>query len=172
METYYGSLTQDYLRQMFIYDPETGILTNRVTRGKARAGNPVGHFDRNRGYLAATVAKKVCLVHRLIWLYVHGYWPERIDHIDGDKLNNRLSNLRNCDAAENARNAKLSKNNTSGILGVRYCTERNKWVATIMVNRKTVHLGRFNRKEEAIAARQAANRKYGFSERHGTGFCL
>ena len=82
-----------------------------------------------------------------------------IDHINGDPFDNRRKNLRICRNGENARNCKLSKNNTSGYVGVRQ-EKSSRWCASIMVNRKDINLGRYDTKEEAIRARQEAEKKY------------
>jgi hypothetical protein len=104
--------------------------------------------------------------HRLIWLLVHKAWPEnQIDHIDGNGLNNRIENLRDVTNAENARNRKKQKNNESGHTGVR--RERGKWRAVIEVSGREIYLGLFINLEEAVAARKAAEAKYGFHANHG-----
>jgi len=95
-------------------------------------------------------------------------WPEgHIDHIDGDTLNDRIKNLRDVTNAENHKNAKMAKSNKSGFNGVSFCKQTGRWRAVIKVNFRNIHLGRFDKIEDAIAARQIANERFGFSDRHG-----
>lgn len=114
-------ITQALVRELFNYDPETGILSNRKYRGGGRsgkAGSPVGS-PHPAGYLSAMVEGKNYLIHRLIWLYVHGVFPpEDIDHHDGDRANNRIGNLRSASRTENNQNMAVRSDNTSGVTGV------------------------------------------------------
>lgn len=96
----------------------------------------------------------------------YGNWPQHIDHINGDRLDNRIENLREVDRAENMKNMRMPADNTSGFVGVTRHYE--KWKAQITVNGKHIYLGRFDHKKDAIAARIAANRKFGFHENHGS----
>jgi hypothetical protein len=92
-----------------------------------------------------------------------------VDHIDGDKTNNIWSNLKEVSASGNMRNTRLRRNNKSGHVGVWFEESRQKWVAEIVANdRKKRFLGRYDRLEDAISARQTAQGEYGYSERHGT----
>ena len=91
-----------------------------------------------------------------------------VDHIDGNGLNNYLSNLRIVTQKENSRNCRQNINNTSGITGVSYLRDRNRWFAQIKVDYKTINLGRFKTKEEAILARKEAERQYNFHDLHGS----
>jgi hypothetical protein len=105
-------------------------------------------------------------VHRIIWLLVHKTWPENyIDHIDGNGLNNRIENLRDVPQAENCKNRKKQKNNTSGHTGVKWC--KGRWQVQIRVSGDEVYIGRFTNLDEAVAARKAAEVKYGFHANHG-----
>lgn len=150
-------LTQARLKELFHYDPETGVFTHR-----ARPDNPqhTGKFAGKvagarhaQGYVSISVDNKRYLAHRLAWLYVYGEWPERdVDHKDTNKQNNRIDNLRLATMQENQFNRKLSKNNTSGIKGVTWDRHRNKWVAQVMHNRKHIGIGRFDTIEQAAAA--------------------
>lgn len=121
------------------------------------------------GYLKGAIFRKLIKAHRAAWAHYHGRWPTQdIDHIDGNKHNNRIENLRDVSRQENMRNVPLTKANKSGVKGVHWYKARNKWVASIMISGKHKHLGYFDLKEDAASARKAAERKYGFSERHGT----
>lgn len=96
---------------------------------------------------------------------MEGYWPNCIDHIDHDGLNNKWYNLRNTTRAENQKNRRLQANNTSGITGVyRY---GNKWVARIKVNRIQINIGTYADFSDAVYARKSAEKEHGFHENHG-----
>lgn len=162
-------LTAERVRGLLHYEPPTGELTWRVSRGgTARAGRVAGRIMPTTGYRQISIDDRRYLAHRLAWLYVYGVWPpDEIDHINGVKDDNRLSNLRLATHKQNKRNTKRQKNNTSGVTGVRYHKRRKKWVAEIRVNGKNIHLGYFDTLEEAMAARLAALRFYGFDPLHG-----
>lgn len=107
-------------------------------------------------------------VHRVIWALHHGEWPQgAIDHIDHDRLNNRIENLRVTDTAGNGQNRTLNINSTSGFSGVGYHKRDRKWTACIKLLGKRKYLGYFNTKEEAIQVRKRAERQFGFHENHG-----
>lgn len=161
------AITADRLRELMSYDADTGEAVWLVDRGiRKRAGDSVAGATK-RGYLVACIDYRRYQLHRLIWLYVHGVWPEnQIDHIDQDPSNNRLENLREVDATANLRNQPRSPHNKSGFTGVCWDRARGKWSAEIYAEKK-IHLGRFDNIDDAIDARKAANIKYGFHENHG-----
>ena len=99
----------------------------------------------------------------LAWFYVHGEWPEVIDHQDRNRANNRIQNLRNVTQQVNLRNTGVSARNKSGYKGVRWIAERGKWRATIMLDNKTKSLGSFVEFRDAVEARRAAEGQYGFA---------
>ena len=108
------------------------------------------------------------MAHRLVFAWHRGCWPEaQIDHIDHNRLNNQISNLRAVSHAENLRNKSLYANSSSGVTGVGWHKRSRKWRARIMVNRKLIHLGLFDNFENAVAARKSAEKKFGFHRRHG-----
>lgn len=177
-------LTADLLRQILDYDPETGLLTwrertpdlfsdegtsaaKRCALWNARyAGTPAFTSRHNRGYLMGFINNRAFLTHRIIWMLVHGEQPDDVDHINGDRVDNRLANLRNVSRSVNLRNSKMRRDNTSGINGV--SREGSRWAAYITVNRKRKFLGYFYTVEDAAAARKAAEvRVGGFTARHG-----
>lgn len=137
----------------FKYLPEKGIVvwvTNR--QGGVKKGDRAGYLNPN-GYRYIKFQQKLYAEHRLIWRLVYGYFPEEeIDHIDRNKSNNVLSNLRLATRLENARNRGISKNNVSGHTGVCFRSARNKWQAYI--GRK--NLGYFDSKQAAINRRKQA----------------
>lgn len=160
-------LTQELVKHLFHYDPNSGVLywknprTNRVKKG-ALAGHDRG------GYMQVMIGKKTYYQHRIIWLYVHGRLPdEYIDHINGDGSDNRLENLREVSKTLNCRNMKLSSHNKSGVTGVYYSKENKKWCAQICLNNKTVSLGLFKDKDDAILARKKAEQENSFHANHG-----
>lgn len=154
-------ITHDLVRELLDYDPTTGVMTWKHREVTARhwntryAGKPVGAIGHN-GYLMTCIFKKKVSVHRLIWFWVHGDWPCILDHKDRDRLNNRLSNLRNVDASINARNKSMRRNNKSGAIGVHWSKAANKWVAQIAADKKVRHLGVFDTVEGASLAYQNA----------------
>lgn len=130
-------------------------------------GTQAGYVEP-AGYRAIMVGGQIYKEHRLIWLYHKGTSPENeIDHINGDRLDNRIENLRDVTSLENARNQRLSKANKSGFVGVCFDKNCKKWNASIMVHKRQISLGRFHRKKDAVAARSAAEKKYGFHSNHG-----
>ena len=161
------------LRQLLNYDPETGALTWKE-RAEVRpqwngryAGKPAGCVD-SHGYLKIGIDGRNYYAHRLAWAIHHGEWPQhQIDHINGDKLDNRIANLRDVPQVVNGRNQKMAAHNTSGYAGIHWRKSDRRWQAFIKVDRKQRHLGYFDNLADAVAVRRAAERQYGFTERHG-----
>jgi len=149
-------LIQELVQHLFDYNPETGIL---------KWINPTGHrIKRNdvictmeHGYYRVWLYGKRYKVHRIIWLYMYGYLPENdIDHIDRDRKNNKLNNLREVSRQCNMRNVGLQTNNKSGVVGVSFVKKSFNWYANIMINKKTYSLGYYADYIEAACARLAA----------------
>lgn len=172
--------SQKLLKTLFNYDHKTGVLTHKFrareyfkndrsfkTWNTRYAGQEVG-FKIKEGYIETSLFDKYYLVHRLVWKIVHGVDPVHIDHIDHNKSNNRLENLRSVTALENSRNISLPKNSTTKIAGVYVCNKTGKYYSKIRVQGKLVHLGTYKEINQAAAARTAANIKYGFHENHGS----
>lgn len=155
-------LTQKRLKELLDYDPETGVFVWRVYRSSnAKAGDIAGSLNK-RGYMQISIDDKRYTAHRLVFLYVDGYFPENeVDHKYRDKLNNRRSDLREVSRRCNLRNKGLQKNNTSGVAGVCWDKSTNKWMVSISIP-KQIHLGRFDYLIDAVEARWAAEVKYGF----------
>jgi hypothetical protein len=154
-------LTAEYLRSILHYDSETGIFTRKVsTSNRVKVGDVAGCPDGG-GYLQISVCSRIYLAHRLAWLHFHGTWPtDQIDHINRDRADNRISNLREVTNKQNMQNKSKPSNNTSGHPGVCWYKQNSKWVAKIMHNQKSIHLGCFTTIEEAITARKAAEKLY------------
>lgn len=150
-------LTAERLRELLHYDPETGLFIRRVSRpGRwGKAGTVAGHINPH-GYRVIWIGCN-WMAHRLAWLYVHGAWPDgQLDHINQDKTDNRLENLRLVTHAENMQNRPCQRNNVSGFKGVAPCRKSGRWQALICSNNKQIHLGLFASPELAHAAYCAA----------------
>lgn len=176
----------DTLRLLLRYEPETGRLfwRERPVSMFADGGHSAAHCAakwnakfagkealaalNKRGYLVGSIFNGDVTAHRAIWAIVHGEWPQRqVDHINGNRTDNRISNLRLVTNAENSRNAARSRNNSSGVTGVHWFKKSGKWQASIMVNKRSLHIGLFTDFEDAVAARKAAEAKHGFHKNHG-----
>lgn len=152
-----GVLTVDRVRELLRYDLETGVFTWRRTAGPAKTGAAVRGEVTESGYLRIVVDGCRARAHRLAWFYVYGAWPEgEVDHINGNRMDNRIANLRVCSRSENSKNRRLSRSNTSGFKGVHWHKRLGKWVAKIKVDGRHVHLGCFGSPGEAFAAYKAA----------------
>lgn len=154
--------TQARLRELFDY--RDGVLYHKVNRGKGRRGAPAGCISCGNGYtrLYSSVKGRHHPVHRLVWVWHYGNIPANMDinHINGDRTDNRIANLRLANHADVCRNSGMNKNNTSGFKGVVRYKNTNKWLAQITVNYRNIPLGRFDTKEEAHAAYCVAADKY------------
>ena len=161
----------EVLRAMFRYEPETGRLYwlprpddhrwNRVF-----ADRQAGGVD-GKGYIRVRTDGNNWNAHRVIWKLVYDAEPEFVDHISGDRSDNRLANLRSVGKAENSRNTRLGRNNTSGHNGVHWVMREQKWRACIYVDGRKLSLGDFAEKQDAVAARRAADIEYGYHPNHG-----
>lgn len=149
-------LTHERLLRVLSYESATGLFRRRIGGTTIRAGEIAGYIDA-KGYRSIAVDGHPYKAHRLVWFYVTGIMPiEYIDHINGDKSDNRFRNLRLATNSQNQANRGLSRVNTSGITGIRFQEDRQKWVAMITIRGKQTNLGRFTTKEEAVAAYQTA----------------
>lgn len=159
-------LTQERLKEILSYDPETGIFTWLISRGRsAKAGRIAGTTNKTDKHRYIGVDGKRYAASRLAWLYVEGYFPEHdIDHRNRISDDDKWENLRHVSHLCNMRNLSTNKNNKSGIAGVYWSRERKKWVAQISVLNKILGLGRFNSKIDAAKARWNAEVKYGFPD--------
>lgn len=153
------------LNELFSYDAEAGLLSWKSKLGSTRAdigfnnktaGKPVGTITE-RGYLTVGIRANgkptYYLVHRIIWKMMTGADPEfQIDHIDGNRLNNKWENFRQATNGQNIQNSKLRSDNKSGIKGVHWSADRRKWEAVITANGISRRIGRFNNLEDATLA--------------------
>lgn len=142
----------ELLKARLHYDPESGDFTWRENaNSRARQGDVAG--TNCNGYIRISVRGTLFAAHRLAVLYVTGLPPtDTIDHIDGNGLNNRYSNLRVCAHRENLRNQKKPASNTSGFKGVTYSKTKRKWLARVILGRKVMLVGKFTAPEAAARA--------------------
>lgn len=146
------------------YNPETGEFTWKIDNVSIKAGSIAG-TKSDRGYTIIAVGGRRYRAHNLAWFFVHGVWPTKlIDHINHVRTDNRIVNLREVDHSDNCKNKSLAINNSSGHTGIHWCKTRERWVVQIG-NRITV--GRYKKIENAIAARDQANKDHGYHENHG-----
>ena len=147
------------LKSKLHYEPETGIFTwiksLKGTKAGAIAGSKCGK------YTIITFNQYKYLAHRLAWLYIYGEMPKYfIDHINGNGMDNRISNLREATKNQNGHNSKISKRNTSGVKGITWHKYKQKWHATLNANYKRIHIGYFDNLELAELAINEARTKY------------
>jgi hypothetical protein len=149
------------LKRLYSYNEETGEFWRLVSAGGRAAGTLAGG-KRKDGYIQLAINGKLYLAHRLAFLYVRGEWPSMdIDHIDGNRRNNRFSNLREATKIENQQNQKRAqRNNASGFLGVSPVCQARTFTARIKVGGRQVYLGNFATANEAHEVYLAAKRQW------------
>lgn len=134
------------------------------------AGKPaLAYQDLRHGYLTGSLFNRHISAHRVVFALTHGAWPAgEVDHINGNRTDNRPANLRDVPHRENLKNAKRAINNTSGTTGVTFDSTHGKWVARIAATgNRNRHVGCFVSKSEAVAARKAAEALHGYHPNHG-----
>lgn len=150
-------LTQEKLKTLLHYDPDTGVL---IWRAKPSRGIKVGRqagTPTSEGYLALQINKKKMFAHRAIWFYVYGIWPEQeIDHINRNRADNRFVNLRAATRLENSHNTGKHVTNTSGYKGVTFHRRSKRWQVQLSANNKTFYVGQFTQLTDAVQARAIA----------------
>lgn len=145
-------MSLEALAKLVVYDRETGEFT-------ALDGRPLG-ARHSKGYVSISAGGHKALAHRLAWFIVMGREPTHIDHINRIRADNRWSNLREADAGLNQCNRSVAANNTSGVAGVALDRHGRKWQAYIKRFGKRVHLGVFERFDDAVSARKAAEVRF------------
>ncbi len=156
------NLTQELLKTLLHYDPETGIFTRLVTTsGRATKGTIAGH-KHGGGYLRFCVLAQSYLSHRLAWFYMYGEWPEFIDHINRRKTDNRITNLREATHAQNMANSRNKPRPKHPDLprGVHHNCTNTRYFASISKDGKSVYIGAYDTPEEAELAYLQAIKKY------------
>jgi len=143
-------MNKDQIHQLFIY--EDGALRWRDSVSPRACAGDIAGTLANTGYVVIGVDSKRYLAHRLVFLLHHGYMPQEVDHIDGDRANNRIENLRAATRKQNQYNAALRTSNTSGVKGVYWYKQTSKWAAQCKVNGKLFPLGYFTDMHDAANA--------------------
>lgn len=182
----------ELMRQLFDYDPETGefLYKERDEQSFSPARPAAATFERDEawalsawnaqwagrragsvgkiGYRILSVGLKRMPAHRVAWAIFYGEWPKlQIDHIDGDRGNNRIANLRQVSPAENQKNMRRYATNTSGVSGVYLHKASGLWHGVLSINRRPVSIGYFKTIDQAAVAMRIARAKYGFAPGHG-----
>jgi hypothetical protein len=161
-----GSLTQQRLKEVLHYDPETGIFTWSVSRTKASKGRIAGSID-GHGYQIICVDGVRHAAHRLAWMYIHGDRPIEIDHQNHIRADNRLVNLRSTDRSGNGKNISKPIHNKSGVVGVSWTKRLGKRYDKWEVRACGKFLGYFDDFFEAVCKRKSAESKFNFHPNHG-----
>jgi len=161
-------VTQAEAEELLNYDPVSGIFKWKSDRERgAKAGSEAGCLCA-KGYRRIWIKGHNYYSHRLAWLLIYGEFPNNeTDHINGITGDNRIVNLRSVSTQENQRNAKLRRDNSSGIVGVRWRDDTRKWAAEIKVNGKQMRIAQFDALLDAVCARRAAEIEYGYHKNHG-----
>ncbi len=161
-------LTQEELKRILDYNPDNGLFTWKVGNNRrVKIGDIAG--TNSNGYITIAINNKQYKAHRLAWLYMEGYLPEnKVDHINRVKDDNRWVNLRIVSDQCSVRNRGEFKNNKSGVTGVCWGKNANKWYSQIKVNYKLIYLGYFENINDAVLTRWNAEVKYNFSNCNST----
>ena len=153
-------LTQELINERLEY--KDGDLYWRVNRGgKAKVGTKAGAYSTSDGYIYVSIDGKKQAAPRLIFLLLKGYLPEEIDHIDRNRTNNKIDNLREANHAQNMFNCSKHISNTSGIKGVSWCDTTKSWQARIRVGKgNRISVGYFKSLDKAEQAMKIARLQY------------
>jgi hypothetical protein len=143
-------LSQEYLHQLFDY--RDGELYRKIKKSANAMPNQKAGSLQKTGYYAICINYKRQYSHRIIFMMHHGYMPEYVDHIDGNRKNNKIENLRDATHSENMCNQKLRSDNKSGLKGINWHKAANKWRAFIAFRKKQYHLGLFDNIDDAKKA--------------------
>ena len=159
------NLDREYIEKLFTYSD--GKLYRRVTRGRITANTAAGS-KRKDGYFEVQIDGRKYLAHRVIYLLAHGTLPQFIDHINGDRSDNRIDNLRDATRSQNGRNCHRRKDSKSGVKGVSWYGEKKKWVVRLYVDGSNKFFGAFDTLEDArVQVETVRTRVHGQFARHG-----
>lgn len=151
-------ITQQRLHELFDY--RNGHLYWKVARTRGvQAGDQAGSIN-GCGYIAIGISGQKHLAHRLIFLWHHGFCPQYIDHIDRNRSNNQISNLRSATSSQNQANVVSNSRSTSGVMGVSWDKRKKKWRSQIRVHGKALYLGLFPNIDDAKIAYTTAKQTY------------
>lgn len=159
--------SQECIKQLINYDPNTGVATWTNDQVRVDLRGKVCGSQGKGSYRCVSIAGEKYQLHRLIYKLMTGKEPVIMDHVNGHPDDNRWCNLRSVTHKENSLNLKLPVDNKSGSIGVYFHEKQNRWLTSVRQDNVSYHLGSFKTKEEAVAARKAANVMLGFSDRHG-----
>lgn len=176
-------IDQKFIRECFDYDPATGVVKWRVrplhhfpnektmkSFNTSSAGKIAGSLSKrgSKTYRQVSINDRNMTIHRLIWIYMTGEQPDEIDHINGDGADNRWCNLREVDRRQNNKNMRKSSANNSGVTGVHWDNERQKWRSEINNIQGVSESKRFDDLLDAVAWRKSAENRYGYHQNHGS----
>ena len=152
-----GEITQNRLKEILHYDPNTGVFVWVEARGSVKIGKRAGTL-KTTGYISIVIDRNLYFAHRLAWLYIEGFTPHNIeiDHINRDRSDNRWSNLRLASRLCNIRNSGIMNTNKSGVTGVSWDKRERKWTAHISLKNINRHLGNYSDFDNAVLARLTA----------------
>lgn len=161
-------ITKELLIRNFIYQPATGVFRRRTKSGTAKRLDVAGKEDRD-GYRAVRINSRFYMVHRIVFFWVHGFWPDQVDHRNNNKGDNSISNLRAASHSQNRQNVRLQSNNSSGIKGVGWNKKAMKWQVRITLNGRVFCFGYYEDKfSAACAVFSERNRLHGEFCNHGS----
>jgi hypothetical protein len=162
-----AKITQELLKELFEYQPNGTLTRRKSTSNRVKAGDEAGWNTAGGKYLGICIKGKQHLMHRIIFLYHHGYVPDVIDHIDGNGKNNKIENLRAASFAQNMLNMKGKSSSKSKIKGVYWSESSNKWAVHCRVNKKIKYFGVYKDIELAeLVAIEARNKYHGKFANH------
>lgn len=157
-------LSQSRLKELMSYDPDSGVFTRLIDCNRSKKGEAVS-CKHNKGYFRVSIDGTRYLLHRLAFLFMEGRMPDEIDHINGDRSDNRWANLRECCSRQNKFN--MTSRSKSGVKGVYWNKEKEKWQAQLSIDGKVKFLGRFKNLDDARdVVIEARNVHHGEFARH------